>query len=362
MKKMNHLIKLQEAVDDWLRPDNDDLRNAIEMTVNHGFFSIEDVKHRIRSLKKSITPDSLKSWFFANISDQDLPTDMDVLCLHAGNIPLVGTQDVLACALTGVKYSGKISRKDPYLLPSLLRKLDGHGILNNPEWSTKIEDFKGCRADCILFSGSAGSVKDVDRIISEFKLAKSDAEYLIRTAHYSVAVIDSTDSETMENLVEAVFRYGGRGCRSVAVVIAPFSLDSIKCELTDYIEAFWLKNPQHKKPPPSLFHRYAYNSAVRHPQAWLDDFLIEQTEMLPEQEFVMHWVVDEPRKVLEFTSVYGEGLQSVYFNRHELLPNSMAMNHELLVNAQNPPINWKPDGLDTINWLMDCFSKRRESI
>lgn len=343
-------------MDDWLQPDNADLKNAIELTVKNGFFSFEDLKHRIRSLKKSISLDSLTTWVNRNNLKHGLQPNIDVLCLHAGNIPLVGIQDVLACALAGINYTGKISRKDPYLLPSFLRRLKDHGVINNERWSTNIEDFKDCHADAILFSGSRGSVQGVYETIERLNLAKKGTQYLIRTAHYSVAVIDSTDPATFENLVEAVFRYGGKGCRSVAVVIAPFSLDSVKCELTDYIESFWLKNPQHVEPPPSLFHRYAYNTAVGHPQAWLDDFLIEQTEMTPEQDFVLHWVIAEPEKAIDVVKKYKNGLQSVYLNRRGLLAGNSGLTFELLEEAQNPPIYWQPDGIDTIGWLKNRFS------
>jgi hypothetical protein len=351
MNSDEHIERLQGAVDDWLNPGNYQLKKAIDRTVHDGLFSFPDIKHRIQSLKKSLKKESLNHWLEMNKLIPGSLKDFSVLCLHAGNIPLVGVQDVMASALAGMKYRGKISRKDPYLLPTLLDKLKTHDILEKALWSTDIRDLSDSRADLVMFSGSSRSVNPVRKTIRQHRLAKDNAEYLIRTAHYSVAVMEKTDPAAMENLVEAVFRYGGKGCRSVAVVFAPFSLDSVKCELTDYIEAFWLKNPQHHKPMPSLFHRFAYNRAAGHPQSWLDNFLIEQTEMPPEHDFVLHWVGGEMEKVPRFIEKYGAGLQSVYVPRKGMQIQGLNLQPELLGRAQSPPVYWKPDGMDTLAWM-----------
>lgn len=352
MNSNEHIERLHAAVEDWLSPGNYQLKEAIDRTVNDGFFSFPDIKHRILSLKKSLKKESLNHWVEINKLIPGTLTDFSVLCLHAGNLPLMGVQDVIASALAGIEYRGKISQKDPYLLPTLLGKLKDHDVLANPLWSPNIVDLSDSRADLVMFSGTARSVNPVRKTIRQHRLAKDHAEYLIRTAHFSVAVIDQVDPTVMENLVEAVFRYGGKGCRSVAVVFAPFSLDSIKCELTDYIEAFWLKNPQHRKPTPSLYHRFAYNRAVGHPQSWLDNFLIEQTEMPPEHDFVLHWVAGEMEKVPGFIEKHGAGLQSVYVSRKGMQINGLKHQSELLEQAQTPPVYWKPDGIDTVAWMM----------
>ena len=123
----------------------------------------------------------------------------------------------------------------------------------------------------------------------------------------------------MQQLTEAVFRYGGMGCRSVKIVIAPVSLESIKCEFTDYIESFWLKNPQHKKPPASLFYRFACNKGVGIEQSWLDDFLIEETEKKPEHDFVLHWIEGGPEKLKEVVTRLQPGFAKRLFERkHEI--------------------------------------------
>lgn len=350
MSEKNYIQSILDAVNAWLRPDNQNLQQAIDRTVNEGYFSFPDVKNQILSLKQALNESDIRKWVEQSGLKPGSCRNRKVLCLHAGNIPLVGLQDALAVLLSGSTYIGKISRKDPWLLPSFLEEVQ-KADLNHVAWSTDLRTLKDSRADAVLFSGSARSVEGVYQSIDKLNLVKDEARSLIRTAYYSLAYIDNTQPKTMEDLAEAVFRYGGRGCRSVAVVISPFNLDDEKCMFTDYVEGFWLNHPQHLKPAPSLYHRYAYNKAVGHSQAWLDDFLIEETEMKPNEEFVLHWVRGEADKVCEFVNKYETGLQSVYVSHSGVKIPGLKRKTELLSRAQSPPIHWKPDGTDTLKWL-----------
>ncbi len=361
MTTYDRFNRIRDAIDNWLQPDNIQLKTAIDRSVEEGLFSFPDIKHQVLTLKKSLNADSLRLWSDRNNLKAGSMNGYKVLCLHAGNLPLAGIQDVLASAITGIQYFGKISRKDPYLLPTFIRELENTAGLKGFNWSTNVNDLKGTDADAVLFSGSSRSVDDVYRLIRKLKLAKHHAEYLIRTAHFSVAYLDRTDSKTMHDLVEAVFRYGGRGCRSVAAVITPFSLDSIKCELTDYIESFWLHNPQHLKPKPALHYRFAYNKAVGHPQSWLEDFLIEQTDVKPEQDFVLHWVHGGENQLIEYAQKNQTGLQAVYSVEGKTYTENFRIQTEKLEDAQAPPIYWKPDGVDTLEWLNEKYH-RSQSI
>lgn len=157
----------------------------------------------------------------------------------------------------------------------------------------------------------------------------------------------------MEDLVEAIFRYGGKGCRSVAVVVSPFLLEDIKCELTDYIEAFWLDNPQYEKPKPKLKQRFAYNKAIERPQAWLDDFLLQQGGLELDQDFICYWVQGDEQKVSELADEFDEQLQSIYITHPDIKIHDCENKIEYLSDAQSPPIFWKPDGVDVLEWLIN---------
>lgn len=350
-KQIKHIRRISGAIEHWLRPDNRDLKLAIEATVDEGLFSFSDLKHRILSLKSTLTVENLLEWARRSNCNPESARSKNILCLHAGNIPLVGIQDLLAVLLTGGRYIGKLSKKDPYLLPSLLMILDEQGLAEQYISNTKLERLKACKADAVLFAGSEKSVPVVLNKLNELNIANERIPALIRTAHFSVAWIHDTEPDTFEDLAEAVFRYGGKGCRSVAIVIFPFSLNSHVCTFTDYIEKFWLHNPQHDKPPESLKHRFALNKAVGIDQSWLDDFLIEESIEHPEDNFILYWVKGGENELKEIIQKYGTGLQSIYSTGSTVGQTYGGYTVEPLSDAQHPPVWWKPDSVEPISWI-----------
>lgn len=343
--------RLQSVINEWLHPENYELKEAIDKTVNKGLFSFEDIKHQLLVLKKTLNKRDFLRWSEPLKRKSSNRKEKRVLCLHAGNIPLVGLQDLLAVLLSGDHYTGKISRKDPYLLPTLLKKLQRDGFVESGEWSTDLSELPKITADAVLFSGSTNSVDTVFKKLVTLKLVNHQTPALVRTAHFSIAYIEDSMADTMDQLTQAVFRYGGKGCRSVAMVVAPFSLHSKKCSFTDYIEKFFMDVPQHEKAPTSLYQRYAYNKALGIEQAWLDDFLIEETEMEPQEPFILHWVKGGKDTLTKLIERYKNGLQTVYVKDPSVEIEGIEI--ELLIDAQKPPIYWRPDGVDTVSWLIN---------
>jgi len=349
-KRVKHIASVFQK---WLQPDNAELKAAIEQTVVEGLFSFEDIKHSILALKETVNETTLLNWVNQSGFKKELPSQNRILCLHAGNIPLVGFQDALSVMISGAAYHGKLSKKDPYILPTFLKLLQDEGLLLNGKWTTDLNDFYDLQADAVLFAGSENSAEEVGVILKENQCLKTWAPQLIRTAHFSIAIINDNKPATFRQLTEAVFRYGGQGCRSVAVVFAPFSLNSEKCSFTDYVESFWLTNPQHSKPQPSLYYRFAYNKGAGYEQSWLDDFLIEESALKPSEKFVLHWIEGDEKMAAEYISKHGDGLQTVYAVNPEKDHQDFPVHIEPLKTAQKPPINWEPDGINTLSWLAE---------
>jgi hypothetical protein len=121
--------------------------------------------------------------------------------------------------------------------------------------------------------------------------------------------------------------------------------------LTDYIESFWLENPQHSKPAPKLKHQVAYNKALKRSQAWLDDFLIQEGGLEMDQDFVCYWVQGNESTVAELANFFNGQLQSIYIPHPDINIPEYEQRTEYLSDAQQPPISWKPDGVDSLEWL-----------
>ncbi len=350
---------LLEVADRWLSNDNKYLIQAAGRTVDEGYFAAHDVKFALQAIKESINRKALEAWAErAKLRDENDANGQNVLCLHAGNLPLVGFQDAFATLLSGARCTGKISRKDPYLLPTFLNEIKKTDTWNNMDvqWSHRLDDFEDMQNDTILFAGSEQSVPVVKKAIDELNLSKLEARYLIRTAHFSMAYLDNQKKKTMKELTEAIFRYGGKGCRSVAVVVSPFSLDSVKHELGGYIESFLVENPQLDKPSPRLKQQFAYNKAIERSQVWLDDFLLQEGGLEFEQDFICYWVKGDESTAAELAKKYNDELQSIYVTHSDVVIPGFEDRTELLGNAQQPAIDWKPDGVDTLGWLVNSDS------
>lgn len=342
---ITHITKIAEASKKWLRPNNAQLKKAIEQTVEEGLFSFEDIKFQIRALKQYIDSGQIEEWAKrAGLGEKKNSIGQKVLCLHAGNLPLVGFQDALGMILSGANYFGKLSRKDPYLLPTFLEELKISGIETGINYSTDLSEFKNLEVDRVLFAGSSQSVPKVKEALNKLNAVKQETEFVIRTAKFSMAYITNEEPEVITDLVEAIFRYGGQGCRSVAVVVSPIRFNKLKCHFQDYIESFWLKNPQHKKPTEALAYQFAYNKAIKRPQAWLDDFLIQENEEFPELDFTLHWVQGDEIKLKELKEKFGSAVQSVYTAGEKISD----IDSDFLSLAQRPPLWWEPDGVGVI--------------
>ncbi|MEQ9308508.1 MAG: acyl-CoA reductase [Balneolaceae bacterium] len=342
MNIQNQITKVSEAAKKWLQPDNLELKKAIEETVKEGLFSFEDIKFQIRALKQNFDSGQIEEWAKrAGLSEEKNSIGQKVLCLHAGNLPLVGLQDALGTILSGADYYGKLSKKDPYLLRSFLDELRNSEIETAINYSTDLKEFKNLKADKILFAGSSESVPNVNEELRKLNAVTEETKFVIRTAKFSMAYINNENPEVITDLVEAIFRYGGQGCRSVAFVVSPNRFNKLKCHFQDYIESFWLKNPQHKKPSKALAYQFAYNKAIGREQAWLDDFLIQESEEFPELDFTLHWVEGDETKLKELKEKFGTAVQSVYTAGEKI----EGLETEFLSNAQTPDLWWEPDGV-----------------
>lgn len=355
MNTGNRIKYLSEALDNWLSGDNEWLAGAVERTAGEGFFAAGDIRHALDVLRETCGEKALREWAGrAGLDSGQEGSGRLTLCLHAGNLPLVGFQDALAVLLSGRRYSGKISRKDPYLLPTFLNEVKKTNGWNDRDvqWTHRLDDFEGMPHEAVLFAGSERSVPPVRRAVDRLELAERDARMLIRTAHFSMAWVDRRDRGTLEALTEAVLRYGGKGCRSVAVVVAPFGLEEAAGKLKEHFETFWQANPQHENPPPALRYRKAYNTAVERQQVWLEDFLLQEGGLELDRDFICYWVKGDESSAAELAASFGGRLQSLYVSRDGAEIPGQEHRTERLSDAQAPPIHWRPDGTDTLEWLL----------
>lgn len=160
--------------------------------------------------------DNLTQWGDEySISCDNVPLNIAVNC--AGNLPLVGLQDIMCVLATGNNAIIKLSGKDKFLIPALLNILCDI----NPFWRNKfyftnsLYTFNECKLDAILSMGS-------DETVCALKGAFEDVPMLLRGHKFSFAVLSGVEScVELENLVNDMFLYFGMGCRSVSYLLVP---------------------------------------------------------------------------------------------------------------------------------------------
>ena len=360
MQTMHELAEiLQKIIMDWITKSNESgLDEAIYSTINDGYFAKSDVEHAIEQLKLSVQRQELTEWInqHSAISSENVKKNNSrrVLCLHAGNLPLVGLQDMIAVLLSGVRYYGKISRKDPYLIPSLLKYIQIQTTKFHIRFSLDITDFSNENFQEWMFAGSEESLESLRFALEKESIISAyNQRSLIRIAHFSVAIIDRWDPIICSDLVESMLRYRGKGCRSVAVIYSNFNLNDLTEELIAESERWFKINGGPHIVSTTVQIRSAYNDAVGINQVQLGSSLVQEGIVSNDDPGIIYW---QPIMNLnEIEMQFGQQLQQIYFlnfgneNDAKLVDN---WKYDLLKNAQCPALWWRPDGIDVLNWIM----------
>lgn len=343
---------VEKAVNSWL--ESDELNNAIQRTIESSLFTLSDVQNSVRHLRNAIQRGDLQTWIKLNERSVKNLSDCTILCLHAGNLPLVGLQDALAVIISGASYAGKISKKDPFLLESFLNHLINSSpkIASQIRFSTELTDFAGLEAHYWMFAGSENSLAGIKSTLESHEIIKSGSESLLRTAHFSMAVLGTSfNNLDLVDLVESVLRYDGKGCRSVAVVYSDVELKTVADEL-EKIGKEWLNsNDRDFNPSVYLRWRFAYNATIGVDQVWVGNALIQSGNPVIGHNQQVSWQSLE--KLSEQLHQFGSGVQQIYLcgDNSSFYKELFDEKKDYLKNSQSPPLYWRPDGIDPLEWI-----------
>lgn len=134
----------------------------------------------------------------------------------AGNIPLVGFHDILCVYVAGHKAQVKLSSKDEYVLPYLLKllaKFDEEAA----GYFDLVDQLNGY--DAVIATGSNNSAR-------YFETYFAKVPHIIRKNRNAVAVLSGTETEEeLRALGRDVFQYFGLGCRNVSKLYVPEGYD-----------------------------------------------------------------------------------------------------------------------------------------
>ncbi len=214
-QRLNALIQLGEH----LRGEDDYLKAVIHRTSYHNpWFTAENQERAIAAIAEQfLATAALEEW----LSRYSIPNETAIKTVGlvmAGNLPLVGFHDVLCVFVAGHKAKIKLSEKDPYLLPYLLKLLEKIDPATTAyfEITERLLDM-----DAVIATGSNNSARYFESYFSKYP-------NIIRKNRNGVAVLTGTESkDDLHELGHDVFRYFGLGCRNVAKLYLPKGYDFI---------------------------------------------------------------------------------------------------------------------------------------
>lgn len=145
-----------------------------------------------------------------NVKENTLPKKVGIVM--AGNIPLVGFHDLLAIFLSGHHSIIKLSDKDRFLIPQLIKKMGEWEEASIPYFEI-IERLTGF--DAVIATGSNNSARYFEQYFGKYP-------NIIRKNRNAIAVLDGTESMAeLYALGNDVFEYYGLGCRNVSKIYVP---------------------------------------------------------------------------------------------------------------------------------------------
>jgi hypothetical protein len=336
-KQISGLCQLSNFIKIFLEKNNDDENDQAlidvlkKSEIENPWFTQENQRYALKEWSNLLNENHLKKWL-ENYDVSKTPKKIGLIL--AGNIPMVGFHDVISVILSGNFPVIKLSSKDRFLIPFLLKKWSEFSM-NSIKYQIveKLENL-----DAVIATGSNNTARYLEFY---FK----DHLSIIRKNRTSVAVLkgDETDEE-LQLLAEDIFRYFGLGCRNVTKLFIPenFKLDRLFENFMNFKNII-----NHHK----YANNYEYNRAVyllNQEKFWDNNFV-----MLKEDEkfFSPLSVINFSRyenldEVNNFLYENEKNIQTIVANPKLNIENSIVFGE-----AQHPNLSTYADNVDTMKFL-----------
>lgn len=332
------LIKLSDYIKAFLakkpedhNEDDSDIELLLKRSeIENPWFTIDNQKFALQQWTDLLTEENIKNWL-GNYSISKISKRVGLIL--AGNIPLVGFHDVISVVLSNHIPVIKLSSKDKYMIPFLLKKWNELSNGNVTfEFVEKLENF-----DAVIATGSNNTARYLEYY---FKNHLS----IIRKNRTSVAVLKGDETnEELQLLAKDIFQYFGLGCRNVTRIFIPkdFVIDRLFENFLGFQDII-----NHNK----YANNYDYNRAV---------YLLNQDKFW-DNNFVMLKEDDKlfsPLSVINFSRYESLDDVKTFIAENEENIQCVVAKEELEMNAipfgeaQNPGLDTYADNVDTMKFL-----------
>lgn len=336
--KVLGLIRLSGYLKEFLSKKSEDYNdNDVDFElllkkseIENPWFTMENHKFALQQWADLLTEENIKDWLKEYTISK---TSKRVGLILAGNIPLVGLHDVISVVLSNHIPVIKLSSKDRYMIPFLLKKWNEFSEGNvSFEFVEKLENF-----DAVIATGSNNTARYLEYY---FK----DRLNIIRKNRTSIAVLKGDETnEELQLLAKDIFQYFGLGCRNVTRLFIPqdFVIDRVFENFLNFQDVI-----NHNK----YANNYDYNRAV---------YLLNQEKFL-DNNFVMLKEDDKlfsPLSVINFSRYSSLDDVKKFIEENEeniqcvVAKDELGLDSVQLGEAQNPGLNTYADNVDTMKFL-----------
>lgn len=332
------LLKLSGFIKEFLAKNQEDYNESDldfelllkKSEIENPWFTIDNQKFALKQWADLLTEENVKNW----LKDYSISkTSKRVGLILAGNIPLVGFHDVVSVVLSNHIPVIKLSSKDKYMLPFLLRKWNEFS--NNEiefEFVEKLENF-----DAVIATGSNNTARYLEYY---FKNHMS----IIRKNRTSVAVLKGDETEVeLQLLAKDIFQYFGLGCRNVTRIFIPqdFVIDRLFESFIGFQDII-----NHNK----YANNYDYNRAVyllNQEKFWDNNFVMlkEDDKLFSPLSVINFSRYDSLDDVKSFITENEDNIQCV------VAKDELGFDSIRFGEAQCPALNTYADNVDTMKFL-----------
>lgn len=321
-----------------LREDADELLLAhIKRTEFHnGWMTEDNYRRSIRSIAEGwLTPEALSDWADRYELIDHPPAVKTVGLVLAGNIPLVGWHDVISVFVAGHRAQLKLSEKDAFVLPYLLKKLAAIDERTAPyfEVVNRLKDF-----EAIIATGSNNSARYFEAYFGKYP-------HIIRRNRNAVAVLSGQETEAeLLALGDDIFTYFGLGCRNVSKLYLPHGYD-----FQPLMKALheWRHLQNHTK--------YKNNFDYNHAKLTLnkESFFSNGAVILREDDSLLSHIAGLYYSFYEEVSALEAELKASSEDIQLVAAQDgfLSIPTKLFGEAQQPGLLDYADGVDTLSWL-----------
>ncbi|MEL6803449.1 MAG: acyl-CoA reductase, partial [Bacteroidota bacterium] len=275
--------------------------------------------------------------------NSDLRKSKKIGLVLAGNIPMVGFHDIISVFLSGHQAQIKLSDKDPYVIPYLIKVMAklGSDLAKDEAWTThyfqltdKLTDF-----EAVIATGSNNSARYFESYFGRYP-------HIIRRNRNGVAVLSGEEtSEELEALGNDIFTYFGLGCRNVAKLYVPTDYD-----FEPMLEVFhaWRQLQNHPKYKNNFDYHYALLTVNR------EHFLSNGSIILRKDKALLSHIAG---LYYEHYTDLADVQIELHQRREEIQliaakPGLLSLDTKNFGEAQQPGLMDYADGVDTMNWLV----------